>query len=63
MPDVGVIDSSVLFFVKVALEVFILENDMYIFSFPLILFYFACHARRHLTHHVMKPFLLEARRA
>jgi hypothetical protein len=29
MPDVGDIDSSVLFFVRVALEVFTLEKDIY----------------------------------
>jgi len=44
IPEVDVIDSSVLFLVSVALEVFILEKDIYKYSFlGLNFFYFARH--------------------
>jgi len=61
MPDAGVIDPSVRFFVRVALDVLTLEKDIYHAPFWIWSFFgFACHAGRHVTHHIVKLFLLDA---
>jgi hypothetical protein len=63
MPDDGVMDSSVLFFVSVALDVLILEKDIYLSPFWTWSFFnFACHAGRHVAHHVVEFFLLDTGR-
>jgi hypothetical protein len=63
MPEAETTELSVLFFVSVAAEALIRDNDMghtpFLFSIPLDL---TGHTRRHITHHIVNPLFLEAGR-
>jgi hypothetical protein len=57
-------ESSVLFFVKVAAEAFIFENviDIAVWLLSRLLFYLTSDTRLHIAHHVVKLVLINARR-
>jgi hypothetical protein len=61
MPEADTTEFSVLFFVSVAAEALIRDNDMghtpFLFS---ILFDLTGHAGVHITHHIFKPLFLKA---
>jgi len=64
IPEACTIESSVLFFVNVAADALIRDNDIGYAPFPFsILFDLTSHAGGHVTHHIFIPFLLETRRA
>ncbi len=66
MPELGDIEPSVRFFVRVAADAFILESVMDIFFPPLsssVLLDLTCHAGLHVTHHIIKLFFFDTGRA
>jgi hypothetical protein len=62
MPEAETTELSVLFFVSVAAEALIRDNDIcsspFLFS---ILFDLTGHTGGHIAHHIVKPFFLETR--
>jgi len=62
MPEAETTELSVLFFVSVAAEALIRDNDIcsspFLFS---ILFDLTGHTGGHVAHHIVKPFFLETR--
>ncbi len=63
IPDPGVIESSVRFFVKVAAEAFILEN-VFVIGLSSIIGprNFTCNTGLHVTHHIIKLFFFNTGR-
>jgi hypothetical protein len=62
MPEAGTTEPSVLFFVRVAAEAFILDSDISLFSFPLLIFFdLTSHTGIHVAHHIVKLFFFDAR--
>jgi len=61
MPEAETTELSVRFFVSVAAEALIRDNDICYSPFVIsILFYFTCHAGVHVTHRVVKHLFLDA---